>query len=137
MSELRGFASVVYPTHDLDAGVAAWSEVLGQKPAFVGADFAAFTGDGVDLGLTSRPWVNYPLVFWKVDDLKAAHGALVGRGATPLGEVADGSLVPLGTAAITNGDPETGVVDVPGGRLAVVRAPDGNLIGLTEEATDA
>jgi hypothetical protein len=33
-----------------------------------------------------------------------------------------------------NGDPETGIVDVPGGRLAVLRAPDGNLIGLTQTA---
>ena len=43
-------------------------------------------------------------------------------------------LAELGTAEVTNGDPATGIVDVPGGRLAVVRASDGSLIGLTQEA---
>jgi hypothetical protein len=71
-------------------------------------------------------------VFWKVDDIEEAHRALVGRGATALGEIADGSLAALGTAEVTNGDPETGIVDVPGGRLAVLRVPDGNLLGLTQ-----
>lgn len=134
MSELKGFANVVYPARDLDAGVAAWTAMLGRDPAFVGDDFAAFSGDGVEVGLTALPWVDYPLVFWKVDDIEDAHRVLVARGATPLGETAEGSLADLGTAEVTNGDPLTGIVEVPGGRLAVLRAPDGNLIGLTQDA---
>ncbi len=133
MGELKGFANVVFPARDLEAGVAAWTAMLGQGPAFVGDDFAAFTGDGVEIGLTALPWVDHPLVFWKVDDIEEAHRALVTRGATALGEVADGSLADIGTAEITNGDAATGIVDVPGGRLAVLRAPDGNLIGLTQD----
>ena len=135
MSELKGFANVVFPARDLAAGVAAWSAMLSSEPAFVGEDFAAFTGDGVDVGLTALPWVDYPLVFWKVDDVEQAHRALVARGATPLGEIADGSLAELGSAEVSNGDPATGIVDVPGGRLAVVKAPDGSLIGLTQDAS--
>ena len=134
MSELKGFANVVFPARDLAAGVSAWSAMLGREPAFVGADFAAFTGDGVEVGLTALPWVDQPLVFWTVDDIEQAHGALLARGATPLGEIADGSLAELGSAEVTNGDPATGIVEVPGGRLAVVRAPDGSLIGLTQDA---
>ena len=134
MAEVKGFANVVLPAHDLDAGVAAWTAMLGQEPAFVGDDFAVFTGNGVEVGLTARPWVDHPLVFWRVDDMASAHRALVARGATPLGEIADGSLAELGTAEITNGEPATGIVEVPGGWLAVLRAPDGNLIGLTQEA---
>jgi hypothetical protein len=133
MGDLRGFANVVFPARDFDAGVAAWTAMLGQEPAFVGDDFAAFSGGGVEVGLTALPWVDYPLVFWKVDDVDNAHRALIARGATPLGEIADGSLAELGTAEVTNGDPSTGIVDVPGGRLAVLRAPDGNLIGLTQD----
>ena len=129
---MKGFANVVFPARDLAAGVAAWTAMLGQEPAFVGDDFAAFSGNGVEVGLTSLPWVDYPLVFWQVDDVEETHGVLVGRGATPLGEIADGSLAELGTAEVTNGDPATGIVDVPGGRLAVLRAPDGSLIGLTQ-----
>jgi catechol 2,3-dioxygenase-like lactoylglutathione lyase family enzyme len=137
MSELKGFANVVFPARDLDAGVAAWTAMLGREPAFVGEDFAAFGGDGVEIGLTALPWVDHPLVFWQVDNVDEAHRALVTRGATPLGEIADGSLAELGSAEITNGDPATGIVDVPGGRLAVLKAPDGNLIGLTEDAAQA
>jgi catechol 2,3-dioxygenase-like lactoylglutathione lyase family enzyme len=134
VSEVKGFANVVFPARDLDAGVAAWTAMLGHEPAFVGDDFAVFSGDGVEVGLTALPWVDHPLVFWKVDDVEDTHRVLVARGATPLGEIADGSLAELGAAEVTNGDPATGIVDVPGGRLAVLRAPDGNLIGLTQEA---
>jgi catechol 2,3-dioxygenase-like lactoylglutathione lyase family enzyme len=133
MSELKGFANVVFPARDLEASVAAWRAVLNREPAFVGDDFAVFSGDGVEIGLSALPWVDYPLVFWKVDDIEGAHRALVSRGATALGEIADGSLAELGAAEITNGDPATGIVDVPGGRLAVLRVADGSLIGLTQD----
>ena len=53
-------------------------------------------------------------------------------GATGLGEVGDGSLAELGSAPITNGSAETGVVEVPGAKLAVVRLADGNLLGLRQ-----
>ena len=133
MGDLKGFANVVFPARDLEAGVAAWSAVLGEGPAFQGPDFAVFTGSGVELGLTAAPWVDHPLVFWTVDDIEVTHRNLVAAGATALGEVADGSLAELGTAEVANGDPATGIVDVPGGRLAVLRAADGNLVGLNQE----
>ena len=41
-----------------------------------------------------------------------------------------GSLAVLGTAPVMNGDPETGIVDVPGFRLAVVELADGSTLGL-------
>ena len=129
----KGFANVVLPTHDLGASVSDWTRVLGQEPVFVGDDFAVFAGNGVHMGLSSRPWVNFPLVFWRVDDIEQAYRTLLERGARALGEVADGSLTELGTAEITNGDPSTGIVDLPGGRLAVFRVPDGNLIALAQE----
>ena len=131
---LNGFANVVFPTRDLEASVAAWTDLLGHGPVFAGDDFAAFAGEDVQIGLTALPWVDHPLVFWQVDDVEQARGELVARGATPLGEVADGSLAPIGEAEVTNGDPGTGIVDVPGGRLAVLRVPDGNLLGLTQKA---
>ncbi|GAB3205976.1 hypothetical protein [Nocardia tengchongensis] len=57
---------------------------------------------------------------------------MVAAGATALGEIADGSLAEIGAARITHGDPATGIVNMPGGRLAVLRAADGNLIGLNQ-----
>ncbi len=137
MGDLKHFANVVFPARDLEAGVAAWSAVLGEEPAFQGPDFAVFTVGGAELGLTAAPWVDHPLVFWRVEDIEETHRNLVSAGATPLAEIADGSLAELVTAEVTNGDPATGIVDVPGGRLAVLRAADGNLVGLNQELPPA
>jgi hypothetical protein len=131
MIPFTGVANVVHPTKDLGASVAAWTTLLDADPVFVGEDFAAFAADGVTLALSSAPWVPYPLVMWKVDDLEGVRESMIARGAVPMGEIADGSLAELGTAEITNGDPETGIVDVGSGKLAVLKAPDGNLIALS------
>ena len=53
-------------------------------------------------------------------------------GATAMVEIADGSVAKIGTAEVANGDPATGIVDVPGARLAVVMAADGNLLGINQ-----
>jgi hypothetical protein len=57
---------------------------------------------------------------------------LIAAGATPLAETTDGSLAVLGTAPVTNGDPTTGIVDVPGFRLAAVELADGSKLGLRQ-----
>ena len=132
MGHIQGFGNVVVPARDLQAGIATWTAVLGQDPAFQGDDFALFTGQGVEIGLTSKPWADFPLVFWKVDDIEAAHRDLLAAGATAMVEIADGSIAKIGTAEVTNGDPATGIVDVPGARLAVVMAADGNLLGINQ-----
>jgi catechol 2,3-dioxygenase-like lactoylglutathione lyase family enzyme len=132
MSHIKGFGNVVLPARDLQPSIATWSALLGQAPAFQGDDFAIFTGQGIEMGLSSKPWVDHPLVFWTVDDIEAAHRTLLAAGATAMAEVADGSLAELGKGDVANGDPATGIVDVPGGRLAVVKAADGNLLGLNQ-----
>jgi hypothetical protein len=91
-----------------------------------------FKTPDLEIGLTSLPWVDAPLVFIDADDIEEKRRELIGAGATALGEVADGSLAEIGTAPITNGDAETGVVEVPGAKLAVVRLADGNLLGLRQ-----
>lgn len=131
MIPFTGVANVVHPTKDLGASVAAWTTLLDEDPVFVGEDFAAFAASGVTFALSSAPWVPYPLVLWQVADLEGARNDLIARGAIPLGEIADGSLAEIGTAEITNGDPETGIVDVGSGKIAVLRAPDGNVIGIS------
>lgn len=136
MTPLTGFSNVVLPTHDLPASIAAWSALLDQQPAFQSDDFAAFSGSGVEIGLSSAPWVDHPLVFWTVDDIEQDRRALIAAGATAMIEVPDGSLAELGTAQPATGDnidPTTGIVDMPGARLAVLRAADGNLLAITEE----
>jgi catechol 2,3-dioxygenase-like lactoylglutathione lyase family enzyme len=104
MGQLLGFKNVVFPARNLAMSVDAWTAVLGQEPAYVGDDFAVFTGAGAEVGLSSAPWVDHPLVFWEVEEIEEAHRALVAAGAVPLGEIADGSLAEIGTADVTNGD---------------------------------
>ena len=134
-------ATVVFPAREFEAGVTAWTSVFGAGPAFSSsgqqtatgeADFAVFKTPDIEIALTSLPWVDAPLLFLDTDDIEKSRQGLVDSGATGLGEVADGSLAELGSAPITNGDAGTGVVDVPGARLAVVRLANGNLLGLRQ-----
>ena len=134
-------ATVVFPAREFEAGVSAWTSVFGTGPAFSSsgqqtapgeADFAVFKTPDIEIGLTSLPWVDAPLVFLDTGDVEQTLRELIDAGARGLGEIADGSLAELGTAPITNGSPETGVVEVPGARLAVVRLANGNLLGLRQ-----
>ena len=134
-------ATVVFPARDFEAGVSAWTSVFGTGPAFSSsgeqtppgeADFAVFKTPDLEIALTSLPWVDAPLVFLDAEDIEQSRQELFDAGATGLGEIADGSLAELGSASITNGSPETGIVDVPGAKLAVVRLADGNLLGLRQ-----
>ena len=101
------------------------------------ADFAIFKTADIEIGLTSLPWVDGPLVMLDTDDIVESRRAFVKAGAVGLGEIHDGSLAPLGTAPVTNGDPDTGVVDVPGARLAVVQLADGSKLGLRQSLPTA
>jgi hypothetical protein len=125
-------ATVVFPARDLGAGIRAWSTVFGGGPLFATDDFAVFRSADTEIGLTALPWVDQPLVFLDAEDVEATREQLVAAGATGMGEIADGSLAELGTAEITNGDPRTGIVEIPGSRLAVVRLADGSLLGLRQ-----
>jgi hypothetical protein len=134
-------AAVVFPARNFQASVEAWSAVFGAGPAFSGsgierapgeADFAVFKTAELEIGLTSLPWVDEPLVMFDTDDIAESRRTLIETGVVGLGEIADGSLAPLGTIPVTNGDPETGIVDVPGARLAVIQLADGSKLGLRQ-----
>jgi hypothetical protein len=133
MPYLQGIRSIILPTRDLQASITAWTQVLGNTPAYQGPDLAVFHDGATEVGLSQVAWVDHPLVFWKVDDIEEAHRALVASGATAMGEIADGSVAELGTAPVANGDPTTGIVDVPGRRIAALQLADGSLIGILQE----
>jgi hypothetical protein len=135
MPVLSGIRSVIFPTRDLQASVTAWTHVLGNAPAYQSPDFAVFPYDanGVEVGLSAAPLVDRPLVYWKVDDIEQAHRSLVASGAKAMGVIADGSVAELGTAPVTTGDPTTGIVDVPGRRIAALQLADGALIAILQE----
>ena len=133
MSSLKGIRTIIFPTRDLQASITAWTQVLGKAPAYQGPDLAVFLDGANEVGLSQVPWVDHPLVFWKVEDIEEAHRALVASGAKAMGEIAGGSLAELGTAPVANGDPTTGIVDVPGRRIAALQVADGTLIGILQE----
>lgn len=134
-------ATIVFPARTLSESVSAWSTVFGTGPAFSSdgiekaadsADFAVFNSGGLEIGLTSLPWVDGPLLFLATDDLDATRAQLIAAGAAPLAEGEGGRLGVLGTAPVVNGDPRTGIVDVPGARLAAIRLADGSTLGLRQ-----
>jgi catechol 2,3-dioxygenase-like lactoylglutathione lyase family enzyme len=133
MSYLKGIRSIVFPTRDVQASITAWTQVLGKAPAYQAPGFAVFNDGANEVVLSQAPWVDRPLVFWKVEDIEEAHRALVASGAKAMGEIAGGSVAELGTAPVTNGDPTTGIVDVPGRRIAAVQVADGALIAILQE----
>jgi hypothetical protein len=133
MSHLQGIRTIIFPARDLATSIVAWTQILGKAPEYQTPDFAAFFAGNDEIGLSRLPWFNQPLVFWKVENIEEAHRELIAAGARAMGEIADGSMAELGTDEVTNGHPETGIVDVPGRRLAVLKATDGNLIGILQD----
>lgn len=132
MIQIKGFGNVVFPARDLEPSIATWSALLAQAPAFQGDDFAIFTGQGVELGPTAKPWVDYPLVSGPLTTSRPPIGAFRRPEPRPWSRSPTARSPELGTGDVANGDPATGIVDVPGARLAVVRAADGNLLGLNQ-----
>ena len=86
-----------------------------------------------EVGFSQAPLVDRPLVYWKVEDIEEAHRALVASGAKAMGVIADGSVAELGTARVTSGDPTTGILDVPGRRIAALQLADGALIAILQD----
>lgn len=133
MAYITKIRSIVYPARDLKTSIAAWSNVLGD-PVFQNDNFASFAAqDGIDIGLSSMSWVKHPHVFFKVDDIEKAHVDMVEAGAIALGEVEGGTLNEIGKQPITNGDSKTGIVSVPGRKMANFKLADGSVFGLVQD----
>jgi hypothetical protein len=132
MGAVNGIRTVVYPARDMTASVESWTSTLGHGPRWESPDYVAFDAGGVEIGLSRLPWFDQALVFWNVDDIEAAQAELTAVGATALGEVEGGSMAAIGDGEVVTGDPKTGIVTIPGLRLAVVKATDGSLVGLAQ-----
>jgi predicted enzyme related to lactoylglutathione lyase len=81
----------------------------------------------VDAPPTRPPWLDELVVLRTTDDIEEAHRRLVRAGATAMLQIG-GELL-----AEREGIPLAGIKDVPGGRLAVLRAADGELLGLWQD----
>jgi catechol 2,3-dioxygenase-like lactoylglutathione lyase family enzyme len=110
----HGLRTVVYPVDDLEAAKAWWTRVLGVPPYFDEPYYVGFSVQGYELALDPHGQAESgpgPVTYWGVDDVDAAAAALLAEGGSEHGSV----------------------TDYGGGiRTAVVKAPDGNLVGLIE-----
>ena len=110
---ILGLRSVIYPTYDLPAAKAWYSQVLGQAPYFDEPFYVGFQVGGFELGLLPEgaPGSGGAQPLWGVADIASAHARLLTLGATPL----------------------DAVTDVGGGiKVAAVADPFGNRLGLIE-----
>jgi predicted enzyme related to lactoylglutathione lyase len=102
-----GLRSVIYPAPDLDAAKAWYTKVLGIEPYFDEPFYVGYDVGGYELGL--HPAAEVAEAFWGVEDVDAAHAALVEAGAEAI----------------------TPVMDVGGGiRVATLREPGGGVLGI-------
>lgn len=109
-----GLRTVLYPTDDLAASKAWYTEVLGFGPYFDEPFYVGFEVGGYELGLLPRSdAAPSPLTYWGVSDADAALAALLAAGATPhqgVNEVGDG----IRTAE---------VIEPGGGFLGIIENP--------------
>ncbi|MET8409622.1 VOC family protein [Streptomyces sp. NPDC005195] len=114
-----GLKTIVYPVKDLARAKALFSGLLGAEPYADTAYYVGFKDAGQDVGLDPNghaKGMTGPVPFWHVDDIRASLAGLLEGGAETLQDVQD----------------------VGGGRLiASVKDPDGNLVGLLQDAPGA
>ena len=107
---LTGLRTVIYPSTNLEADKAWWSETLGQVPYFDQPFYVGFTVAGYELGLLpDADPSDGAQVYWGVDDVSVAVDGALARGSvihSPLADVGDGIVT------------------------ATVRTPTGAILGL-------
>jgi predicted enzyme related to lactoylglutathione lyase len=109
---LLGLRTTCYPTDDLDASKAWFTEVLGVGPYFDEPFYVGFEVGGYELSLSpSMAVADGPLTYWGVPDCDAALARLVALGASV----------------------HEAVTEVGGGiRVATVVEPAGSRLGIIE-----
>lgn len=108
-----GLRSVIYPAPDLAASKAWFSQQLGQQPYFDEPFYVGYEVGGFELGLDPNADAAAGAVsYWGVPDADGALQQLLAAGATAHSD---------------------GISDVGSGiRMATVRDPAGNLVGIIE-----
>jgi len=81
---LSAIGQVAITTHDLDRAVAFYRDVLGLRYLFQVPNMAFFDCGGIRLMLArpEKPEFDHPasILYYRVDDIRAAHAALKERG---------------------------------------------------------
>ncbi|MBL1084519.1 glyoxalase [Streptomyces actinomycinicus] len=112
-----GVQTIIYPVKDLAKAKPLFSALLGVEPYADQPYYVGFKAAGQDVGLDPNghaKGMTGPVPYWHVTDLRARLAALLEAGAELLQDAQD----------------------VGGGRLiASVKDPDGNLVGLLQDAS--
>jgi predicted enzyme related to lactoylglutathione lyase len=108
-----GLRTIAYPMSDLDAGKAWFTKLLGTEPYFDEPFYVGFNVAGYELGLVPKDDASddEPITYWGVPDADVAMARLIEEGATLHHEVTD-----VGDSI----------------RVAAVREPNGNIVGVIE-----
>jgi hypothetical protein len=79
---LTGLRTVIYPSADLAADTAWWSQLLGTAPYFDQPFYVGFSVAGYELGLLpDADPADGALVYWGVDDVAAAVQEAIAGGS--------------------------------------------------------
>jgi predicted enzyme related to lactoylglutathione lyase len=115
-SSTQGIKTVLHPVSDLEAAKAVYSALLGVAPTSDAPYYVGFEAEGQQIGLVpggGSQGMTSPVAYWHVPDIEAKLAEVTAAGAT-VKEPAH---------------------DVGGGRLvATVTDPDGNVLGLLQDA---
>jgi predicted enzyme related to lactoylglutathione lyase len=111
-----GIKTIIYPVKDLDRAKALFGTLLGVKPDADAPYYVGYSIESQHIGLDPNghaQGMTGPVGYWHVDDIKTSLEALLAAGAETRQEIKN----------------------VGGGRLiASVTDPDGNVIGLIQDA---
>ena len=115
-SSTEGIKTVLHPVSDLEASKAVYTALLGLPPQTDGPYYVGYEASGQQIGLVpggGPQGMTSPVAFWHVADIEAKLAEVTAAGATV----------------------KEPARDVGGGRLvATVTDPDGNVLGLIQDA---
>ena len=110
----QGISLLVFPVKDIGRAKTLYAKLLDTEPYTDAAYYVGFRAGGQEIGLHPgghREGLTGPVAYWPVDDIEKHLKALLQAGA----------------------EIQQDIKDVGGGRrIAIVRDPDGNSIGLMQ-----
>ena len=80
-TKTQGLCLVVYPAADMDAAKKLFGAVLGVEPYADTPYYTGFRAGEIEIGLDPKASSSGPIVYWAVDDIKAALHRLLDAGA--------------------------------------------------------
>ncbi|WP_460061622.1 VOC family protein [Streptomyces sp. YKOK-I1] len=117
MTTTTGVQTIIYPVKDLERAKAVFGALLQVEPYADAPYYVGYKAAGQDVGLNPNghaQGLTGAVPYWHVGDIRGRLAALVEAGAEVLQDVQD----------------------VGNGRLiAAVKDPDGNLVGLLQDAS--